>query len=84
MAGCGVAGCLELTIVGRRHRIYGNGDYCQGHDPDRHGYAKPFYVPARDSAPSQEHGSTHNGLTNDELVSQMLREVFRLLGRETV
>ena len=48
---CYVDGCYKPVVVGRRHKVYGHVDACAGHDPDRHGYALPFWPAPPSQAP---------------------------------
>jgi hypothetical protein len=43
---CYVGGCYEEASVGRLHQQFGRVDTCASHDPAKHGYARPFGVPA--------------------------------------
>jgi hypothetical protein len=50
---CYVLGCEDLTTISARHKLFGMVAACKGHDPIRHGYAKPFFpeaVQARSTA----------------------------------
>jgi hypothetical protein len=42
---CYVLGCRERITRSAIHRTYGRVGCCEGHDPSRHGYARPFATP---------------------------------------
>lgn len=79
---CEVRGCKQDSIVGVFHKLYGKGDYCSGHNPIPHDYTKlitglPRLTPLAVVEDSQQ--SAGSRLSQEELITQMLRELIRLV-----
>lgn len=77
---CEVRGCVEDSIVGVFHKIYGKGDYCSGHNPIHAGYAKLITGAsiAHQDTPAQPNHAAESALSNEQLIAQMLKEIIRL------
>lgn len=72
---CFVRGCHQPTFVGRNHKHNGFVVACQGHDPERVGYALPFY-PEPLEVPEKEAPEAEAPVQSPE---EMIGEMFRNL-----